>query len=148
MKTGPIVCALSARFAGSLAGVEEGCSMRLKPPKIVPEPPLSLLWERKIDAAPMGKALNAAPLVMQMSTWALRYMHLMHTAESGLGKRPLTAAFVGLRVGGRHRQSGISGGKKRPSLRGIAVQKGDMAAGGRVLPPTRCARRYAHVVTQ
>ena len=50
-------------------------------------------------------------------------MHLMHTAESGLGKRPLTAAFVGLPRWWETSFVWDLRGKKRPSLRGIAVQK-------------------------
>jgi len=94
MKTRQIVCALCA-FCWIFSGCGRGLFYAIEtPPKIVPEPPLSLLWERKLDAAPMGKALNAAPLVMQMSTGASLYAFNAYSGKR-LGKKTFDRGICG-----------------------------------------------------
>ena len=85
------LCALCWIFSGCGRGVFYAVGTEYKS---VPDPPLSLLWERKLDAAPMGRVLNADPLVLQMSTGASLYAFDPYSGDK-LGKKTFDRGICG-----------------------------------------------------
>ena len=85
------LCALCWIFSGCGRGVFYAVGTEYKS---VPDPPLSLLWERKLDAAPMGRVLNAHPLALQMSTGASLYAFDPYSGDK-LGKKTFDRGICG-----------------------------------------------------
>jgi len=63
-------------------------------PTAAPEPPLSLLWQQKMDAPPLGAALFSGSLALQLSTSATLYAFDRHSGER-VGKRGLDGEVCG-----------------------------------------------------
>ena len=60
----------------------------------IPAPPLSLLWQQKMDAPPMGPALFAGALTLQLSTGGTLYAFDSFSGER-VGKRGYDEAVCG-----------------------------------------------------
>ena len=71
-------------LGGCSSGVFYAGELRQDPSPSVP--PLSLLWQQKMDAAPLGPALAAGPLLLQLSTAATLYAYEQQNGER-VGKR-------------------------------------------------------------
>ncbi|MFT7691662.1 MAG: outer membrane protein assembly factor BamB [Candidatus Latescibacterota bacterium] len=56
------------------------------PEASAPDPPLTLLWQQKMDAAPLGPAVDAGSLLLQLSARATLYAYDLYSGER-VGKR-------------------------------------------------------------
>jgi outer membrane protein assembly factor BamB len=92
---GSVLSALCIALSSCSGGLFYGGQARVGS---LPPPPLSLIWQQRLDAPPQGNALDANPLLLQMSTSAALYAYDLWSGER-LGKRRFDDGICGKPVG-------------------------------------------------